>query len=450
MPLRDGGRTCRNPSLRIRLSILMFLAYLVPGAVVPLFSAHLQGLGFHSLTIGLLCATQAAGAVCGALFMSQAADRWVPANRCLILCSLLVTICLGALSVAREPVVVFVLTLLLWLLYSPIFLLAHTITFTLLPAASRSFGGVRVWGTFGWMVSGWIIGLWLASPAWLESVRGALGFLPWDGTLTDGLRLGTLFALTQAVYATTLPYIPLQPASDRGPAPLAAYRLLRGRSFITYCVCVLGVCLTFPVTMQATPLLLSELGISRAWLTPTLTLAQSTELLLLPFLALILARFGFRGSMMLGLSAWALALVILAFGRPLALIVSSQVLNGFCLTCFLIAGQVYVNQQARPDLRASVQGMLSFVNNFGQMLGHFTIGIVREANGGALSGAFLLAAVIGLCLLPIFYLGFSEPVLRAETVTPPTPAPTLQPVQGSPVPLPGSSSSESTPSIMRT
>lgn len=379
---------------------MLFLAYLVPGCVVPLYSKFLANLGFTPGAIGWLCATQTVGSLLGALFSGQVADRWLPANRCLVLCAAVAAGCLVGLSFATEPLAVFVLTFALWLVYGPVFLLGSTICFAHLPEAAKAFGGVRVWGTFGWMVAGWVIGLWLVS------VAGA--------GLADGLRVGAFFAAVLAVYALTVPDTPPQPTTERGPAPLAAYRLLRGRSFTAYCVCVLGVCLTFPVTMQATPLLMSELGASDRLLMPLMTIGQSTELLILPVLALILGRFGFRGTMLLGLGAWAVALCILAVGRPLALVAGSQVLNGVCLTCFIIAGQIYVNGMARPDLRASVQGMLSFVNSLGQTLGHLAVGVVREMNGGALDGAFGLAAVVGVALLPIFYFGFREPVAHAD------------------------------------
>jgi MFS family permease len=407
--------------LAARLSILMFVAYLMPGTVVPLFSKHLQDLGFSPLLLALCCATQAVGVVFGGPLISQVADRWFPANRCLVVCSLLAGVCLWGLAAVRHPVAVFALTATFWMLCSPATLMVNTICFTHLTAAGKPFGGVRMWGTFGWMVAGWVVGLWLASPAWFPTVRATLAFLPWDGTLADAFRLGGIFGLILALYGLTVPHTPPQPAQESGLAPLAAYRLLRGPSFAVYCICILGVCITLPFTYQATPLLLHQLGTPDELLPATLTIAQSTELLTLPFLTLILGRFGFRGSMMFGLASWALAMLILAIGFPWGLVVGSQVLNGLCLTCFLIAGQVYVNHLARPDLRASVQGLLNSVNGVGMILGHLIVGLLRWLHNGDTHLTFLVAAILTACLVPVFYLGFREPVFTPRPE--PTPAP---------------------------
>lgn len=381
--------------LSVRLSALMFVSFLVPGAIVPMYSKHLVELGFSPLFTSLCCAMQAIGVVFGAPLISQLADRTFPANRCLVVCSALATCVLWGLSEATSPVAVLLLTATFWMVCSPALLMVNTIAFTHLTAAGKPFGGVRTWGTLGWMVAGWAVGLWLA----------------WDRTPADNFVLAAWFGVALTLYGLTVPHTPPQPAVEAGLAPVAAYRLLRGPSFAVYCVCILGVCFTLPFTMQATPLLLDRLGTSKKWLPVVLTIAQSAELLTLPFLTLILARFGFRGSMTFGLFAWALAMCVLALGGPWELVVASQVLNGLCLTCFVIAGQVYINQKARPDLRASVQGLLNCVNGVGQMLGHLGVGLFRYLNGGDTGLTFFIAALIMVPLVPFFYLGFREPVV---------------------------------------
>jgi MFS family permease len=189
-------------------------------------------------------------------------------------------------------------------------------------------------------------------------------------------------------------------------APLEAVKLLRGGTFATYCACVLGACITFSFTTQTTPLLLQELGIERHWLTPTMTVAQSSEVLCLALLPGLLLRLGLRGTMLMGLMAWLCAMCVLAVGRPVELVVASLGLNGLYVTGFLIAGQVYVNSEAGVDLRASVQGLFNFVNGLGTLVGNLLAGWLRDATHGELPFTFVVGAAITAALLVVFLAGF--------------------------------------------
>src|SRR5262249_14969788 len=173
-------------------------------------------------------------------------------------------------------------------------------------------------------------------------------------------------------------------ARGRRLAPLAALKLLRRRAFGIYAACVLGACVTFPFTTQNTPMLLKQLGVTQAWLGPAQTLAQATEVLALSLLPALLLRLGVRGTMLLGLGSWGLALSVLAVGHPVGLVVASQGLNGVFVAGFLVAGQVFVNGQAEGDLRASAQGLFSFVNGLGLLAGNLLASWLRDATGGDL------------------------------------------------------------------
>jgi MFS family permease len=402
--------------LRLRLSLLMFLQWAVPGALLPLYSYHLKdGLGFDEMQTAACCATQAAAAVVASLVAGQVADRWFSAERCLTVCSLLAGADLWLLAELRGPTAVFLATLLFWLLAGPLTLLGTTISLTRLAAPHRQFAGVRLWGTAGWMVTGWLIGYGLANPPWLLEALAWLRPGAPRAVLPDAFRLGGLLAFVLAGYALTLP--PTLPwkatAAPRALAPLAALKRLRGWRFATYSVCMLGACVTFPFTTQNTPLLLSQLGIPPAWLQPTLTLAQFSEIVSLALLPLLLLRLGLRGTMLLGLAAWALALAVLSTGGPLQLVVASQGLNGLFVAGFLVAGQVFLNGQAEGDLRTSIQGLFGFVNGLGLLIGNLLAGWLRQAAGGDLSQTFAVGAAITAGLLLVFLLGFREQAVRA-------------------------------------
>jgi len=90
-------------------------------------------------------------------------------------------------------------------------------------------------------------------------------------------------------------------------------------------------------------------------------------------------------------------------------VVPSLALNGLSVTCFLITGQVYVNMQAKGDLKASAQSLLTFVQGIGLVLGHIMVGLLRSSSQNAtnmreeLVLAFQVAAVINGLLCLIFY-----------------------------------------------
>ncbi|MGL4555237.1 MAG: MFS transporter [Gemmataceae bacterium] len=379
-----------------RLSLLAALMWAVPAALVPVYSVALEQLGFDKLTVALCCSTQAVAAMFAWLFAGQIADRWVSAEHALCACAALAGVDLWWLSTLRDPAAVFAFTLLFWVLCGPITQLGTAVCFTHLPMPAKQFGPVRMWGTVAWIAVGWLSGLWL----WARQTPPS-----------DVFRLGSLVAGVLAAYALTLP--PTPPRPGRGFAPLAAFRLFRDRGFVVYTSCLFGASLTFPFSTQLTPLLLTDLGVTKEWLTPTLTVAQPLEVAGLFVLPGILAALGLRRTMLVGLSAWLVAMLVLSHGRPLGLVVPSLMLNGIYITCFTIAGQVYVNGLAEGDVKASVQGLFNCISGTGLLLGNLLAGGLRYATGDHLPSAFAVAAGITAVMVTVFALGFDGP--RAET-----------------------------------
>jgi NHS family xanthosine MFS transporter len=187
---------------------------------------------------------------------------------------------------------------------------------------------------------------------------------------------------------------------------VAALRLLRRRAFAVYFLCNFGLCVTLPFSSQNTPLLLLELGLPKDWLGPALTIAQSTEVVALGLLPLLLGRWGHRRLMLAGALAWTTAMMVMTVGRPLGLVVGCLALNGVFICCYLVAGQVFVNSAASGDIRASAQSLLTFTNGLGMLVGNLLAGWVRDRAGGAFAPTFGVAAAIALLALLIFSAGF--------------------------------------------
>jgi MFS family permease len=111
-----------------------------------------------------------------------------------------------------------------------------------------------------------------------------------------------------------------------------------------------------------------------------------------------------------GIGAWALALSVLTIGWPLWLVVISQTLNGLCICCYCVAGQVFVNSRALGHVRASAQALLSATSGLGMLIGNLLSGWIRQEAHGAFGPTFGLAASIAATLAVVFFAGFpSEP-----------------------------------------
>jgi nucleoside transporter len=374
----------------------MFLNYATQGAFVPLFSLRLESLGFSPLEIGWACSTQALAALVGPLVVGQIADRYFPAQRCLTVCAFVGGALLWVIAGLTTPLSVFIASLAIWLVLSPANTLCAALSFAHLPDPERDFGPVRLWGTIGWVTANWVLLLNFF----------ILGDEP--ERLADIFRLAGTVAFAMSFYALTLPHTPPRKRAEAWLAPLAAFRLLRGRSFRVFWVCSFGVCVTLPFFMQLAPLLLQHHGIPRRWIAPTMTLAQSMEIISLALLPMLLLRLSIRGTMLLGLLAWMVLQGALARGEPIGLVIAALSLNGLCICCFIVAGQVFVNSRARGDVRASAQALFAFINALGLLTGNLLVGWVHQAFDKEFPPTFAVSALIASFLVLVFMIAFRE------------------------------------------
>jgi MFS family permease len=385
----------------------MFLQYAGPGAWWPVFSLRLHELNFGPVEMACGFASSAIGAIVASLIAGQVADRWLPAEKCIAGCAAAAGLLLFTLAEATTPAAVCLLCIASWLMIIPTLTLGLTLSMAHLRRPERQFAGVRLWGTVGWAGAGWLVGYWFAEPDWLLGLAH-----DWLGrechSVADSQRLAAILAFVLAVYALTLPHTPPARRASSWLAPLEAVHLLRGRSFAILCFCAVCVHMTLPFSQQQTPLLLQELGVPHGWIFPALTIAQSMEVLSLGMLPWLERSFGLRNTLLFGLATWAAALAILTTGEPTWLVIASQTLNGFCITCYLVRAQVYVNQHAASDIRASAQGLFVLLNGVGLLAGNLLVGYVRRIFAGQFAPTFAIGLSITLAAVVVFLLGFEK------------------------------------------
>jgi MFS family permease len=382
-------------SVRGRLAIMMALLYGVQGAWYPLLAIHLKDLGLSGEARGWIFATFALGCLAAPLGAGQLADRRFPADRLMAVIYVLAAVFLvvmasGAVGGAGP---IFVLFLIYWVIVAPASGLGNAIALRNLDDPRAQFGGVRLWGTVGWMVAGWVVAQTMALTGSDDGPRGA----------TEAFAVGALLAVVLAIFALRLPRTPPLASGGRGwglADAAADARMLARKPIVTlYFVTAFGVTLTLPYMFQVQPPYLEGIGLPRRWVAPAMTLGQVPEIVALWALPWILRRFGERGTLGLGIAAWVVRYGTLMLDPPLWLAVAGIPLHGIGIACFTIAGQMFLDGQAPPHRRAGAQGLHTVITaGIGALLGNLLAGAVVGRSGDS-AVVFVVPFAVNAALL---------------------------------------------------
>lgn len=145
-------------SIKLKLSVLMFIEFFIWGAWYVTMGTYLSAIGFDGLQIGAAYSTINWGAIISPLLIGMIADRYFEAQKVLGFLHIAGAVFLYLTSLQSDPAGFFWSLLLYALIYMPTIGLANSIGFYHLPDAQKNFAKIRVWGTLGWIVVGLIVG----------------------------------------------------------------------------------------------------------------------------------------------------------------------------------------------------------------------------------------------------------------------------------------------------
>lgn len=397
--------------LRTRLSLLWFLHFAIWGSWMTYAPVHFKDLGIPPDQRGLLFASMCAALWFAPFLAGQIADRWVATERYLTVSHLVGGLLLLELASLRDFWPLMIAGTLYAMVYIPTWPLASSLTFQHLPDRDQQFGGVRLWGTVGWVAAGWTFGVWLSLDepelvAWKAWLVEALGLEP-SPSNSDCFRLAALFSFALAALCLWLPHTPPHRRRRRPIAPLAVLGLFGYRSFTALIAVAFVLATIVPFYLLILPTYLESLGYSKGWIPRVQTIGQVTEvpaLLLLPWL---LRWIGSRAVIAFGLAAWVFRYSAFAFGGPHWLVVLAIGLHGICHVFILIVGQLYVDSLSQKDVRASAQNFLAFVSlGVGLPLGFLFAGSVNAYYQSDYFLIFQVPAIVVMVLLVFFWIGF--------------------------------------------
>jgi nucleoside transporter len=334
-----------------RLSVMMFLQYVIWGSWLPLLALYLSRfLGFSGTDIGWVFATLAIASVTAVFISGQVADRHLATERFLALSHLVGGLAMFALPFQKSFWPFFVAMLVHNLMYVPTLSLTNSICFHHLKDAKRQFGMVRMWGTIGWIAASW---------PFVFILRGKEG-AALESALTAIFWMAGAASLVLAAYSLTLPHTPPAHTGEKN-APLEAVKLLAIPSVLVLFIVTFMDSLVHACYFQWTSPFLASIGLAENLIMPAMSIGQIAEIGTMAVLGYFLKRLGWRKIMTFGILGHAVRFAIYSLGGPVWLVVVSNVVHGFCYAFFFATVYIFVDECFPKDARASAQGLFNLL-----------------------------------------------------------------------------------------
>jgi len=370
--------------LRVRLSAMMFLQYFVWGIWLPMIAQRIGpgpgGLDLTRREQGNMFTVYGFGAILGPFVVGQLADRYFSTERLLAFCHLVGGGLLIASAYAESFWPLFLLLLVYCNLFMPSMGLTNSITFR--NVGEANFPAIRLWGTLGFVAAGWSFYYYLEGGKY--AALAPFYDLVGRPEARDCLRVAGVVSLFYGLYCFVLPHTPPAPAAPAGAAGkpnalIESLGLMRDRSFAVLVIVasLIGIMLAFYFACEN--YFLQSIGTPKNKVGAYMTIGQMAEVVVMLLVPAAIRRFGFKGTMIIGASAWAVRFGLSMIGQPWWLMIATIGLHGFCFGFFFVAAQMFVDRAAGADIKASAQNLLIFlIYGVGTIIGSQMTGEVRR------------------------------------------------------------------------
>jgi nucleoside transporter len=364
-----------NTTLKIRLSIMMFLQFFIAGAYAPVLSLYLKDfLHFSGTQTGIILSVTAAGALIAPLVTSLVADRFIKAERLLGVLQIAGGALLGLFATQTEFVPVTVLYLCYTIINVPTFALTNAIVFHHSPETRHAFGAVRMWGTIGWIAVAWLFSFF-----WLRG--GGDGVTA--GRIPDALWLAALSSLVLGFYAFTLPSSSRPRTCLKGFLPAGSLRVLANPSIVRLCAFMVFVSFFYRFYFFGTAPFLRAIGFSDGAIMPVMSLGQIPEIFAMGILGWLLLRHGSKKILLLGLLLDVFRYATAAAGEPQWLVITGLTVHGLSYTFIYATASIYLDRFCDGASRTGAHQLFSMITSgIGGFTGNIFCGAAMDACTG--------------------------------------------------------------------
>jgi nucleoside transporter len=396
-----------------RLSVMMFLQFFIWGAWYATGGNYMKSHGMANV-IYLAYMTSAIGAIISPFFLGMIADRFFPVQKVLGVMHILSGIFVFSAPFFAEgsftSIPLFLGFLLLHMLcYMPTVNLSAAAAFHILDNREKQFPLIRLFGTLGWITAGILVS---------KLLKGDTTAMP--------MRISGIGGVLMGLYSFTLPHIP---PSDTGKKitfrdviGTDAFAKLKSKSFIIFIIGLLLISLPFAAYFSYVPVFLQSADITNPAF--KMTFGQMSEIIFLLVLPWFFSRFGLKWVLLTGMLAWVSRYALFAFAATDAIgwmIMIGILLHGCCYDFVYVAGQVYIDKKATPDIRAQAQGLFVLVSyGVGQGLGTLAAGGIFNSvmrDGISLhrwQDFWIIPLVFSAVVAILFVFGFREKVIDSR------------------------------------
>ncbi len=368
-----------NPAVRIKLCVMMFLQYAIWGSWAVSMGGYLGGtLGFSGGEIGAIYATTAIAAMISPLYIGFLADRMFATEKMIGVLHLLGAGLLAAAAVVTDFQTLRAIMVAYAICYMPTLALTNSISFANITDPEREFPGIRVFGTWGWIVAGWIVGFIFGNPDFAKMLPESIahGNAP--------VFLAALLSAVLGLFSFSLPHTPPRGRQQVDSAETAGsggdrasvLQLLGDPSFLVFVVCSFLVCIPLSFYYGFANVFLTE--IDAPYPTALQTIGQLSEVGFMAAMPFFIGRLGVKKMLAVGMLAWVAR--YFCFGSlQFPLIVVGLFLHGVCYDFFFVASQIYVDSRANANQRASAQSFIAFVTmGVGMFVGAYVGGEIVD------------------------------------------------------------------------
>jgi len=400
-----------NTTIRIKLSVMMFLEFFIWGAWFVTLGTFLgNNLKASGSETAAVFSTQSWGAIIAPFIIGLIADRYFNAEKILGILHLAGAFLMYQMYQSADIDLFYAYVLSYMILYMPTLALVNSVAFNQMKDAEKEFANIRVWGTIGWILAGLSISFlfhWDSA----EAVS--------NGLLKNTFLLAGIAAFVLGLLSFSLPKTP--PKVSEGKIKIAdivgidALKLLKDKNFFIFFISSILICIPLAFYYQNAHPFLTAAGVENP--TGKMAIGQISEAMFLLLIPVFFARFGFKKTILVGMIAWAIRYVLFAYGNGGDLsfmLITGIALHGICYDFFFVSGQIYTNSKAGDKYKSAAQGLITLATyGVGMLIGFAVAGWITD-NYKTVEGAinwqmvWIIPAGIAFAVFLIFVLLFQD------------------------------------------